>query len=665
MSIIETVNRAKSAYYTSLRSDDLRSAYEDLDGLTDSNLTEKNLSAKRLYSALLKVKLATVDFMRGKPTSEALQKALALLSDAKNGLDAHAFDSAWVDRLTDGVRFVAEFFADVNLSLQTVLTGSGFQGTIREFTNLSQLLDEKKQNVNFAEWAELFPSYESTEFGSFRYFSVNEQIRRKLEGYRSDLSDAFRRSVTVDDSVFVKPIPEYNDFQYVSPLDLGRSTIRSQIAFIETPLTSEFDLLLNANEKCENGKARNIVRIDTQRYSLHTFCEKSGDYRIELGSAFQNQFASFLTAIALDTEIDILALYRLNDLSPFEKMSILMACADFCGFHFATQIVIMDTSGERELPSLYNKLKVEKPTLPSADGMYLSFPSYSDVCDALDEQKIKNRIDLDELREKGAFLGFVGFNRLLKNLADDKPLWQEEYIRTSESNQRISTQFLNGLQELSRLIPPDWKTKIVKRAVSDNIGYDYDVIRDVLDDKIEAILSDETLNIYDLCGKLVIYCLQADEDISVWDKNLSEEERENRIRLAVRICAFAMRVQYQNPAVEFDSSHGGDWGGQCCNCGQLIKFKTDCIDKPEWTRDAILHELYHALQFTVINSNLPLGWYKKTYHLSNERISSWRDNFDSYADIDAKGNRKNYRIQTVEVDARDFACFCLGDTTSP
>ena len=73
----------------------------------------------------------------------------------------------------------------------------------------------------------------------------------------------------------------------------------------------------------------------------------------------------------------------------------------------------------------------------------------------------------------------------------------------------------------------------------------------------------------------------------------------------------------------------------------------------------IPHELFHSVQHTLLDYNASPGWYKRTYHLSNERIATWRDNFSIYTDID--DNRNQYMVQAVETDARDFESFCLGD----
>ena len=221
--------------------------------------------------------------------------------------------------------------------------------------------------------------------------------------------------------------------------------------------------------------------------------------------------------------------------------------------------------------------------------------------------------------------------------------------------------FLSHLPDDSKLVPRDWgyDPAIEKSVKSEGGEYNYDEIRDVSDDRIRAIIANDSFSIYEKCGELVRYILLADEDKSVWKELLSDSEKALRIARATRIIAYTMKVYYSNPKVTIVHSHAA-WGGLCCDGGQEIKYDKGSTGKIEWLMDAILHELYHSLQHTLTDTAVDPAWYKKTYHISNERIASWHDNNDVYVSI-GEGEDDFYMIQTLEVDARDFAGLCLGD----
>ncbi len=654
MAIIPDVIREikNDVFYMSRKTDQIQTAIDRLAALPAERMTTENHSAAVALKALLEVKLATIMVFKGQYTHQKAVDACLVIDRAKAEykqakLEANPDYLSEADKfaaLKESVMEVAEYIDDIDKAFAELAPGGTFGGNIEDYYRLKAKLGKVQQR----EWAPYFPEVGGKQFV---YISVQTELKRILDKKTEALALSMSIGLNVGDAAFRNTLDNYDDCDYLPSIALAARPTDAPICMISTPFEAEFDVLLNANKEY-HGLKRTVVQMDFGWLAKSNAGSDSA--RSLTGRAF---------ALAGESKHpDVIGVYGLDKLADKTRDGFYLGVSDYVRLTGgAVYVAILDLSGDMRALGTYQSLK-RTQAMEDADNKYLRLPSFEDVKTALRGQEDDT---LEQIRKTCPFMGYVGFNRLVKNIKSNPALALDEAKSASDLNLMQAHAFLNRLTDASKVVPFDWKwtpTEAPKPVLPGGSVYDYDQIRDVDDVQVLRILANTSLDMYQRCGELVRYCLLADEDRSVWKNNLDDRQREERLKKAVRVVAYAMKVYYDNPTVEVVSAAEGSWGGQCCGGGATIKFKHNSLQDIDWTMDAVVHELYHSLQHTVVDKNMPLGmqWYKQTYHISNERIETWRDNVGkNYIDIDE--NEIGYWLQTLEADARDFAGLCLGD----
>lgn len=664
MTIIEIIREAEKKYGESVSVQELNEAAATLEGLPKTRFNEINLKRRNKLIAFLKIKAAVLSFLFNKEedlSQRNLDAAKLRIDEGKIILEGEASveDVGWIGSLKDIMTQVAVYFKDVYSGLEGAERGEdGFNANKYCLTLelVNKKLTEMQEGKDFGRPLDLFPLPETSSV-NFLFPSLNSALHAKMRNCRNRLNEYFRLNYFTPVSVR-GDLARYDKYELCPDDIIGTKDVDSRILFVSTPFENEFTLLLNANAEV-GGEKRKIVQLNTGWWNEMCVNHNDKASAEQRAKEVKNIFYGFLTYIEYDKNPTLCALYGVNSLPVWDRRGVLTACSEYAENHKGKPgFVILDTTGDIALLREYNGLdRAEVKTY--ASNMYLSLPRYRDAYNAL---KAVGEKRLEELKRNGAFLGYIGLSKLLEQFLNGDELWENEYKRTSDINEATAADFLEELLEDNYLIPADWgwkPKKERKRIDGDVAGYDYDQIKEVMNDEIKRIMENPEPDIYRRCEQLVIYCLGAGEDVTVWGK-LDDEEKKARVTTAVKVIATAMRCYYSNPIVEFCDTKEGAWGGRCCGGGHTIQFKVRSIQDLAWTRDAILHELYHSLQHTMISFGCSLAWYKRTYHVSEERRMSWQDNERYYLGVDE--DMKRYWIQVQEVDARDFACMCLGDT---
>ena len=643
----EIIHEVKAkGYYAAVTAKEIRAEYERLLRIRESDLLDENLHTRRSVRALLEAKYAVVEFIERGMRAEDLpdftlvmDRCKVMYRAAQLELDPDAPESdASFDAITAAIGRLVIMVQGINADVDALLKGGEYVGTIADFTRLR----DKYSSLNPEVIGDLFPEIKK---GSFKFPSVRKAVFDLLIRRLNEVMDAMFADFSVEGGHILDTLSQYDRLQSVPSLSLAQGIKDAPVLFVCTPIRTEFDIMLNANLH-RNGIER-IVQIDLSKLPKKSVA-KSAD-----------SIARYLFYLKKKRDPNVIAFYGIEALSEEERRNVYAAVTSYLGLVAEdVRMVFMDVSGDMQGMTEYDRLRGKGGSYVPAENRYLRLPSYSDACDLLADADEKTR---EEVRVGCVFMGYLGLNYFY---AEERELGLaiDTAKSISEQNAAKVLSFLARLPDDSKLVPLDWRydPAIEKSVRSGNGEYDYDEIRDVSDDRIRAIISNESYSIYEKCGELVRYILLADEDRSVWKEVLSEDARRERIERATRIIAYTMKVYHSNPKVTIVDTRSGGWGGMCCNGGAEIKYKKSSSEDIAWLEDAILHELYHSLQHTLTDTMVDPTWYKKVYHISNERIASWNDNNGVYISID-EGQDKVYMIQALEVDARDFAGLCLGD----
>ncbi len=660
--IIEIIKEAEKKYGESVNVQELKEALATLSELPQTRFKEGNLARRNKLIAYLKIKIAVITFFFAKEDLSHRNLDVAKLAMDEGRIilenDVGVEEATWIGSIKDIMTRVAIYFKSVYDGVEAVEQG-GTEFNAEKYCETLELVDKKlkemQENVDFGSPLDLFPLPDDARV-NFRFPAIAGTLQSKMRLCRNRLNEFFKNNFFTPISIR-NDLAKYDKYELCPDEVIGMGDRTALIQFVSTPLENEFTFLLNANQNV-GGKARTIAQLNTGWLSeACRTSEKKADAS-KRAQEVKNIFYGFFAYVEYEKAPSVFALYGVNDLSESDRQGVFTACSEYAERHKGKiRFVIHDSTGNIALLRAYNELGSDR-VKTAASNLYLSLPKYGEVYEALKEIGAEK---LAEVKKYGVFLGYIGISVLLRQFRDGDKLWENEYKKTSLVNSETSIEFLDELNEDAYFVPADWHwepNEGRKPRIDDAVGYDYDQIKEVMNDEIKSIIENPELDIYRRCEQLVIYCLCAGEDVTVWDK-LDEEEKEARITTAVKVIATAMRCYYSNPVVEFSKEKSGHWGGACCGGGHTIKFKVSCIQDLKWTRDAILHELYHSVQHTMTGYGRSLAWYKKTYHVSEERRISWQDNDKVYTDIDV--DEKSYWVQVKEVDARDFACMCLGD----
>ena len=630
-------------YYAATSVKDIRAEYDRLVKIREDSLIGDNLYEWRCVRALVETKLAVTALIERGLRAEDIEDFTRAIEYAKN-----AYHSAKLALEPEGTGGDAAFEAlgaavgravilaqGVNADFGKLISDGEFRGTIADFTRLV----EKYGSIKTENLAPLFPEADK---GQFAFLSVKKAIYDLLQKKLEFLTQAMFAGFSLDKAYVPDTISQYDSLQSLPALSLAQGVKDAPVLFVCTPIRAEFDIMLNANLN-RNGIAK-ILQIELSL--LPKAILKSAD-----------SMARFLLFAKRSSKAGVFAFYGIDKLSEVEKGKVYAAVTAYLRLVAEdVRMVFWDKSGDMQGMKEYERIKGETPFAP-AENRYLRLPSFADACELLAGAEEERK---EEIRVSCVFMGYRGLNYLYAT-EKEMGLAIDTAKRLSDENAAAVLAFLSRLPDDSKLVPLDWRyDSAIDRHVGIASGeYDYDEIRAVSDDRIRAILANDSFTIYEKCGELVRYILLADEDKSVWKEVLTDEERRERIERATHVVAYAMKVYHRAPKVLVVDLRGA-WGGLCCNGGAEIKYKKSASEDIAWLMDAILHELYHSLQYTLVDTAVDPTWHKKAFHISNERIASWHDNFKVYVDL-GEENNDIYMIQSVEVDARDFAGLCLGD----
>ncbi len=646
MNYPEIIREVKAkGYYAAVTAKEIRAEYERLLRIRESELLDENLHTWRCVRALLEAKYAVVEFIeRGMRAEDVPDFTLVMdrckvkYRNASLELDPDAPESdASFEAIKAAITRLVITVQSINTDVNALLQGGEYVGTIGDFTRLRDKYESLKPEII----GDLFPEIKK---GAFKFPSVRKAVFDLLIRRLNEVMDAMFAGFSTEGGHILSTLSQYDRLESIPSLSLAQGIKDAPVLFVCTPLRAEFDIMLNANLH-RNGIER-VVQIDLTRLPQKDVA-KSAD-----------SLARYLFYLKKKRDPQVIAFYGIESVSDEEKRKVYAAVTAYIGLVAEdVRMVFMDVSGDMKGMTEYDQMKKGQSFVP-AENRYLRLPSFSDACDLLSSADEKTR---EEIRTSCVFMGYLGLNYFY---ADERELGLaiDTAKSISEQNAASVLAFLARLPDDSKLVPLDWRyDPAIEKSVSSGSGeYNYDEIRDVSDERIRAIISNASYSIYEKCGALVRYILLADEDRSVWKEVLDAETRRERIERATRIIAYTMKVYHSAPKVTIVDSRSGGWGGMCCNGGAEIKYKKSSSEDIAWLEDAILHELYHSLQHTLTDTMVDPTWYKKTYHISNERIASWNDNNGVYISLD-EGQDKIYMIQALEVDARDFAGLCLGD----
>ena len=638
-------------YCAAVSSRDIEEQLNRLARIPESEFMGNNLYNARMVRALLTTKLTfTILAEAGFPKEKQefaydfFRNAQKMYVEARSAVEPGSL--GWAEKFDAIMLAMQGLMAranEIRKDFDRFVVDGAFTGTLGDFLSLK----DKYSEVHVEGVSGLFFDHDEDPFA---LISVRKVMAELIGKKIMMLQDALFSGFSTDKVIFRDTIHNYDSLDTIPNLSLAQNIKDAPVLFISTPILEEFDILLNANLH-KNGIEK-ILQIDLSEVSKKVTSNKDREY-----------FSRMFLYLMREKQPNVIAVSGIEDYGDERKKDLFLSITDFLNFvSQATRIVLMDESGDMSALNYYNEVRKGNPSMVSADNKYLRLPSLED---AKEVGKYLSGEQLETVRKTCVFMGYRGLN-MLDASKEEIGLAIESAKAVSNANKAKALAFLDRLFDDSKLVPLDWdyKPDAPKEDHSQTSGedeYDYDSIRDVSDEQIKRIIANPNLDIYNKCGELVRYILLANEDKSIWKENLNDEERADRITQATHVVAYTMKVFYSKPNVEIVKSTSGKWGGLCCGGGETIKYKYNCVDDIAWIQDAILHELYHSLQFTLTDKNVDIRWYKRNFHISNERIESWRTNESAYQDLDGEGKQTLYFIQTMEVDARDFACLCLGD----
>lgn len=664
---IELIN--KNYYYGASDSGVLTRGIAEAQALCKERLNESNLVKCKRILCRIELKQAVIEFITETLSEESEKKFNEKLdaveaefrSTYHSGEDlSSSLTILAISALRGRAKSLSSVFATV-LSERAKLIGDNgeFKGNSIDFYRLSEELSRIEGSLSEIDFLSPFPKSDERIYGKFAFVDGIPTVKTTVNGILEEVKTAFLRKADVDlKKITIDSYLKGKDSVIYTPsMRLTENERVSQVLFVSTPLTEEFDLLIYANcFDSRSGAERKVTAFASDWVATH---------KDTSAETVEKRFSSALAVADINSDTDMFVVYGLNRLPDAQRDGIFIACAKHALMRGKkVYFVFHDTSGELELYNRYSELEAAAKEMPDAENKFLSLPQFEDVRYELTKEGFSPE-EADYIRKSAPFIGFNGLNAAVRLKRKHNDLWKSEVKELSEQNKRFSLEFIRNLNVQENFIPADWQWKddLERKSVSQDEGYDYDKIRDVSDAKIEQILSNPEYDIYRRVGSLCVYVLLADEDVSNWENGvISLETKEKRIARAIRLCCFAMGTHCADPEVEFSDETDGGWGARCCHGGKKIVIKRSCIEGRggfQWTCGTIPHELFHSVQHTLTDYNAPPGWYKRTYHLSDERIATWRDNFSIYTDID--NNRNQYMVQAVETDARDFESFCLGD----
>ncbi|MEG1536520.1 MAG: hypothetical protein RR416_06100, partial [Clostridia bacterium] len=440
--------------------------------------------------------------------------------------------------------------------------------------------------------------------------------------------------------IIKKEPAEYARYNYLPPPLFSESSCSAKMRFVCTPFEAEFDFALSAMSRSQELK---IVR-----------------YRLDVELAQRDDFEKNLKNILEDSDdaTNVFAFFGLMKFKNVDKRKCILKTIASAIANKKGYALFHDNTGNKMLYCEFNDNNIERSL--TAVNAYLTMPNYKDVIALLEELDNQKFDDYDFVMKNGVFVGYIGLNKVINGFVSGDKKWRRimENISSENQNFDIVKKYIAKLTRIGQLIDGDWNTQfdVDNNANKKPFDYNYDEIRNIVDENIVEIIRADQLNIYEKCGILVRYCLLGGDDMSLWE-GLDVCEKTARITKAVHALSWILDVEYKNPKVTLhDKMHSSMAGACCVDGGQEIQFKGPSINNFEWLVGAIAHEMFHSFQHTLISSALQ-EWHTSELGIISERVDFWAQNFTKYIDLE-KETEWAYTVQILEADTVIFENLC-------
>ena len=286
------------------------------------------------------------------------------------------------------------------------------------------------------------------------------------------------------------------------------------------------------------------------------------------------------------------------------------------------------------------------------------------------------------IKAHGLFLGYEGLDELLgKSSACD---WKK-FLEDCEKSRKPSLEkFIEGFEECTYDFL-DWEYKLKRKPkrpqpiAPDNpilhpvyklshTEYDDVYCDDLTWAKVEKIMNMDGLSLRLKCG-WVVHC--AVNATAMGIAGLTPEHAKAKMSEYWELAYAGLQQLMKIPhgKMLFDIEEGDTLRGQCCDGGQTMRMNASFVNAEKANdldegRNTLLHEAFHALQFSAIDAfqnNIldKCGYYLVHFSIYATHAEQWRINFSRYRD--SKKDFNLYEDQVVEAHARIFAGNCLAE----
>ena len=408
----------------------------------------------------------------------------------------------------------------------------------------------------------------------------------------------------------------------------------------------------------------NTPFIDEAYLALSAYSENtSASFRVVTGtdlSSMKEADIKRLFGVFADKKVGLIV-EELNDYRNDESFDFLVSAFISLGKN-GVKVFVTDSVGDR---GVYDRIleyvnDTDGYSALDVSNVFLCMPPCNEFMLALANNKlIEHGITDEYVRTKMKFSGYVGLNEIIKTALSGGS-WRNVGLSLSSSREESARTYLSKLPSQLQLLDLGWGEEEFKRNTDERKKtFDYDEVSCVDPDNIKRIVESSTLNIFERCGGVALYCMLGGMDRSVWP-TLPIEEREARINVATQFVSRSLSTTY-TPTVRIVTKkemeeRAGKAGGLCVDGGKEIWYREDCCDNVDWLIRCVCHECFHAFQHTAVDYGYK-RWYFTELGVTEGRIDRWQNNFSMYdGDVDSV----TYKVEIVESDAVAFEKDCAG-----
>lgn len=315
---------------------------------------------------------------------------------------------------------------------------------------------------------------------------------------------------------------------------------------------------------------------------------------------------------------------------------------------------IVADDGTRSVYDEAEKAAVGELSVLDISFLYLSLPDFSQTVEIVQGLNMLAGASVDFVRKNMPFLGFAGFNEVIKAFKAGAD-WKKIAAERSQDNLAAASKYMLRLPRQALFIDGGWGNYREDVIVNKSKSFDYDDIRGVNPDNIRRIM-EGNFTLFQKCGMISTYCLLCGAAASDWS-GFPPELKSERLTEASKLVMRALGMSTVPKVEVSDRLDLKAAGGICYDGGKRIVYKDSCVSDFDWTAKAVCHECFHAFQHYAISEGWQ-DWYETELHVTAGRIDQWNYNFGKYRNIDR--DKDGYMIQIVESDARAFENDCLG-----